>query len=205
MVIGAGTGGMFAACAAAEAGAKVIVMEKYSRGGGIRDNIGSINSRLQQAAGCDVDAEELYTDMMRYAQGECNPLLHRIWGENSGEMVDWYQDRIEERGCQLFFEADFSHHDTRYKHYATGHIPSWPADAEFAGIEVDINGNDVLYDYAAKCGAEFIFSTPMVELAMDGDKVTGAIGKMKDDTFIQVNASRGPSSRRVGTAATLTC
>ena len=47
LVVGAGTGGMFAACSAAENGAKVLVVEKYPTGGGIRDDLGAINSRLR--------------------------------------------------------------------------------------------------------------------------------------------------------------
>ena len=47
LVVGAGTGGMFAACSAAENGAKVLVVETYLTGGGIRDDMGAFNSRYQ--------------------------------------------------------------------------------------------------------------------------------------------------------------
>lgn len=131
LVIGAGTGGMFAACSAAEEGAKVVVMEKQPVGGGIRDNLGSIGSRLQKEFGADAEIDELefLNDLMRYSSNNCNPLLYKIWMENSGEAVDWYQDRVEERGYELFYEGDTKHLQTRYKHWPTGHIPSWPADA----------------------------------------------------------------------------
>lgn len=67
---------------------------------------------------------------MRYADGYCNPRLYHIWAQNSGEAIDWYQDRLEEAGFQLFFEAANDAKPSIYKHWATGHIPSWPADVE---------------------------------------------------------------------------
>ncbi|MEG1561976.1 MAG: FAD-dependent oxidoreductase [Raoultibacter sp.] len=190
LVCGGGTGGLFTACAAAEGGAKVIVLEKGAVGGGVRDNIGSLNSRLQKEAGCVIDKNEIMTDMIRYADNYCNARLYQLWADNSGEAVDWYQDRIEERGYKLWFEAADEAHPTFYKHYATGHIPSWPADAEFAGIDVEVNGKVVLGDYAEKLGVETRFNTPMVKLVKTGDKVTGAIAKGKDG-YVQINASKG--------------
>ena len=61
---------------------------------------------------------------MRYADGYCNPRLYHIWAQNSGEAIDWYQDRLEEAGFQLFFEAANDAKPSIYKHWATGHIPA---------------------------------------------------------------------------------
>ena len=93
LVCGAGTSGLFAACAAAEEGAKVVCLEKGAIGGGVRDNLGSINSRLQREAGCEIDETEICNDLVRYAHGYCNPRLYHLWAQNSGEAIDWYQDR----------------------------------------------------------------------------------------------------------------
>lgn len=191
LVAGGGTGGLFAACAAAEEGTKVIVLEKSGIGGGVRDNIASLNSRLQQESGAVIDKEELLHEMTRYANGQCDVRLYRLWADISGEMVDWYQDRIEERGFQLFHEADHTNHQTVYKHYATGHIPSWPADAEFAGIPVEVNGKNVLGDYARSKGAEIMASTRLVKLIKEGNRVSGAIAATNDGRHIQINASKG--------------
>ena len=85
LVCGAGTSGLFAACSAAEEGAKVVCIEKAAIGGGVRDNLGSLNSRLQKEAGCEIDENEICNDLMRYADGYCNPRLYHIWAQNSGE------------------------------------------------------------------------------------------------------------------------
>ncbi|MEG1435407.1 MAG: FAD-dependent oxidoreductase [Gordonibacter sp.] len=190
LVCGAGTSGLFAACAAAEEGAKVVCLEKAAIGGGVRDNLGSLNSRLQKEAGCVIDENEICNDLTRYANGYVNPRLYHIWAQNSGEAVDWYQDRLEEAGFQLFFEAANHAKPSAYKHWATGHIPSWPADAEFAGIEGVVNGKIVLGDYAKEKGVDFRFTTPLVKLVHENGKVTGAIAKGPDG-YIKINASKG--------------
>lgn len=190
LVCGAGTSGLFAACAAAEEGAKVVCLEKAGIGGGVRDNLGSLNSRLQKEAGCVIDENEICNDLTRYANGYVNPRLYHIWAQNSGEAIDWYQDRLEEAGFQLFFEAANDAKPSYYKHWATGHIPSWPADAEFAGLKDVVNGKIVLGDYAKSKGVDFRFTTPLVKLLHQDGKVTGAIAKGSDG-YIKINASKG--------------
>lgn len=190
LVCGAGTSGLFAACSAAEEGAKVVCLEKGSIGGGVRDNLGSINSRLQKEAGVEIDENEICNDLTRYANNYCNQRLYHIWAQNSGEAIDWYQDRLEEAGFELFFEGAENAKPSRYKHWPTGHIPSWPADAEFAGLKDVVNGKIVLGDYAKEKGVDFRFLTPLVKLVKEGDKVTGAIAKGPDG-YIRINASKG--------------
>lgn len=190
LVCGAGTSGLFAACSAAEEGVRVTCIEKGAIGGGVRDNLGAVNSRLQQEAGCNIDVNEICDDLTSYASGYCNPRLYRLWAQNSGEAIDWYQDRIEEAGYQLFFEAANETKPTYYKHWATGHIPSWPADADFSGEEDVVNGKIVLGEYGAAQGVDFRFTTSLVRLIHDEGVVSGAIAQGPDG-YIRINASKG--------------
>lgn len=190
LVCGAGTSGLFAACAAAEAGAKVVCIEKGVIGGGVRDNLGAVNSRLQREAGCTIDENEICNDLTRYANGYVNPKLYHLWAQNSGEAIDWYQDRLEEAGFQLFFEAANNTPETTYRHWATGHIPSWPADADFSGNDDVVNGKIVLGDYATAHGVDLRFLTPLVKLEHADNKVTGAIADGPDG-YIRIIASKG--------------
>lgn len=48
-MIGCGTGGMFAVAAAAEEGAKVIGIDRFPTGTGIRDDLAAMNSRYQKS------------------------------------------------------------------------------------------------------------------------------------------------------------
>ena len=73
LVIGAGTAGYFAACAAAENGAKTLLIEKSGNGNSVRSSaLGAVNSRLQQAEGekAAIDPMEIVNDMDRYANGQ---------------------------------------------------------------------------------------------------------------------------------------
>ena len=105
LIVGAGTGGMFAACSAAENGAKVLVVEKYPTGGGIRDDLGAINSRYQKEWGTQIDKFDYITEMTHIANGHLDQRLVKLFCEESGETIDWYGDRLAERGVELWHEA----------------------------------------------------------------------------------------------------
>ena len=92
LVIGAGTAGYFAACAAAENGAKTLLIEKSGNGNSVRSSaLGAVNSRLQQAEGekAAIDPMEIVNDMDRYANGQVSVGLLKKWAFNSGEAIDW--------------------------------------------------------------------------------------------------------------------
>lgn len=72
LVIGAGNGGLFAASAAVEEGAKTILIEKFSEefgGSGIRDTLGAINSKQQIANNDNPDRLEVITELYRVSNG----------------------------------------------------------------------------------------------------------------------------------------
>lgn len=183
LVIGAGTGGLVAACTAGEEGMDTVVMEKYT-GGVVRDDIGGVNSRLQQESGYKIDRQAFMTDMYHYAAGDINLALYNVWFDNSGELVDWYEKVLADRGVVLWHEAAEEKHETNYKHWATGHSPAWPADGSLDGLTV-------LTDYANATGhVTFRYNTPMVKLVVEDDRVVGAIGQ-SEEGYVRVNASKG--------------
>lgn len=81
LVVGCGTGGLFAACSAAENGAKTLVIEKLTVGGGIRDDLAAINSRYQQEAGTKINKFDYITEMTKTAAGRIDQRLVRLWAE----------------------------------------------------------------------------------------------------------------------------
>ena len=191
LVIGCGTGGMFTMCSAAEAGAKVIGIDRFPTGVGIRDDLGAIDSRYQKEWGTKIDKLEYLTMATQYAAGHIKQDLVKLWAEKSGAVIDWYGDRLEERGVQLWHESGDSGDDelVRYKHFATGHSPRWTDSDDGSGNVLD--GNKVLYDYAVSKGAEFHYSTTMVKLVKEDGKVTGCIAKNADDVYVKYVASKG--------------
>ena len=188
LVIGCGTGGMFAIAAAAEEGAKVIGIDRYPTGTGIRDDLGGINSRYQQEWGTKIDKFDYVTMATQYAAGHINQDLVKIFCDESGETIDWYGDRLQERDVTLWHEAGDDDEGDRYKHYATGHSPAWPVDEQGNS---PLDGNVVLYDYALGKGAQFDYNTTMVKLVVENGKVAGCIAENEAGEYVRYNAAKG--------------
>lgn len=188
VVVGGGTGGLFAAASAVEEGATVIVLEKGESYGSVKDDLGAVNTRLQQEDGTVIDRAEARLDAYRYSNGHMSIPLFNKWFDNSGETVDWYTDLLAENDVMMWHEAAVGDKEGSLPHWATGHSPAWPVDSE--GKET-LDGGMVLGDFITANGGEIVFSTPMVKLAMDGDKVVGVIAQNADGAYVQYNASKG--------------
>lgn len=189
LVIGCGTGGMFAVCAAAEEGAKVIGIDRFPTGVGIRDDLGAINSRYQQEWGTKINKFDYVTMATQYAAGHINQDLVKLFCDESGAVIDWYGDRLAERGVELWHESGDSVDEARYHHFPTGHSPRWTGSDDGNGNPLD--GNKVLYDYAVGLGAQFDYNTTMVKLVKEGDRVTGCIATNGDGNYVKYTASKG--------------
>ena len=189
LVIGCGTGGMFTIAAAAEEGAKVIGIDRFKTGVGIRDDLGAINSRYQQEWGTKINKFDYITMATQYAAGHINQDLVRLFCDESGAVIDWYGDRLAERGVELWHESGDSVDDARYEHFATGHSPRWAGSDNGNGETLD--GNAVLYDYATGLGAEFHYNTKMIKLVRENGRVTGCIAENGDGKYVRYTASKG--------------
>lgn len=141
LVVGGGTGGLFAACSAGENGAKTLVIDKLTSGG-VRDDLGAIDSRYQKEWGTKIDKFDYITEMTKTAAGRLDQRLVKLWAEESGEAIDWYGDRLAERGVELWHEAGGDDEGSRYIHFATGHSPKWEGSDDGEGNQ--LNGAKVL-------------------------------------------------------------
>jgi len=186
LVVGGGTSGLFAACSAAENGAKTLVIDKYTSGG-IRNDLGGVNSRLQKEVGAVIDRQEILRDMYLYAAGHTTSALNLLWYDESGEVIDWYEDRLAERDIKLWYEYTEEKNPVNYKHFPIGHSPEWPRGAEG---QTTLDGATVLTDYATGLGVEFRYNTPMVKLVKEGDRVVGAIAQAQEG-YLRINANKG--------------
>ncbi len=189
LVIGCGTGGMFTIAAAAENGAKVIGIDRFPTGTGIRDDLGAIDSRYQKAWGTKIDKFDFITAATQYAAGHLQQDLVKLWCEQSGEAIDWYGDRLAERKVELWHESGDKVDESRYHHFPTGHSPRWLTSDD--GTVKPLDGNCILHDYAKKLGARFDYSTKMVKLEKKNGRVTGCIAENVDGKYVRYNASKG--------------
>ena len=141
LVVGGGTGGLFAACSAGENGAKTLVIDKLTSGG-VRDDLGTIDSRYQKEWGTKIDKFDYITEMTKTAAGRLDQRLVKLWAKESGEAIDWYGDRLAERGVELWHEAGGDDEGSLYIHFATGHSPKWEGSDDGEGNQ--LNGAKVL-------------------------------------------------------------
>ena len=185
LVIGCGTGGMFAVASAAENGGKVIGIDRFSTGTGIRGDLGAIDSRYQKQAGTKIDKFDYIAMATRYAGGHVKQELIKLWADNSGETINWLGDRLKEHGIDLMNEADDEGTFVRYKDFATGHSPQ-----KVVGNDGKVM-NEILYKYAESKGARFDYSTTMVKLEKKNGRVTGCIARDGDGKYVRYIAKKG--------------
>lgn len=188
LVIGAGTAGLFAACAAVEEGAKTILIEKMDEefgGSGVRDTLGAIGSKQQIENGDNPDKYDVITELYRQSNGYGDQRLYKLWADNSGEAIDWYTDRVTEGGLRFRHEVDSHDEKVRYPVYDIGHSLQM-SDTEGAhGATANI-----LKEYGKKLGLEIHYNTALVSLIKEETVVTGIYAKTEKG-YVRYNASKG--------------
>ena len=188
LVVGSGTAGLFAACAAVEEGAKTILIEKFGEafgGSGIRDTLGAIGSKQQIANNDNPDKFDVITELYRQSTGYGDQRLYKVWADHSGEAIDWYADLLEKAGIPFLHEVDDHSRDVRYPVYDVGHSVQMSATGGEEGVT-----SKVVKEYAAGLGLEIHYDTAMVELIKEGDTVTGLYASVEGG-FVRYNASKG--------------
>ena len=180
VVVGAGNGGMFAACAAVEEGAKTVLIEKYGEvfgGSGIRDTLAAINSKQQIANNDNPNRLDVVTELYRVSNGYGDMRLYNLWADLSGETVDWFTERLAEGGWEFKHEIDDHTKENRYPIFDTGHT------LQLGERMYDPNNSSlVLKDYAKNLGLEIHYETKMESLIKEDGKVTGLYASTKEGT-----------------------
>ncbi len=187
LVIGAGHAGSFAAAAAAEAGAKTILIEKFGHdmASGIRDTLAAVGSAQQKEDGFDVDPEEAKRYIRDWSQGYARPQLVQAFVDNSGEMTDWYTAVLKRGGMDYRHEIDETDLPANYKGLEVGHSVQY-GEEYYEQLTMD-----KVLDYAMSRGLEVHYETTMVKLVKEGDAVVGIIATKADGSYVRYNAKGG--------------
>ena len=99
VVVGGGNAGVCAALAAAEAGAKVAVVEKQAEDvySFLGHDIGTVNSSyIIERGGQQIDEAEFIQDWSRRNINRANPDLTRAFAYNSGAVLDWILEHVSD-------------------------------------------------------------------------------------------------------------
>ena len=193
VVIGAGHAGTCAARAAAEAGARVIVLEQQDREKqwvlGIGE-IGHINSRWQREHGiAEVDVDTFVNDwQIRTGNRSLYPLI-RAYALHGGETFDWFIEPLseEERDSihPVLTPASPNMPETLNGLHAWSGTPNM-------GMALQTKAVKANHRLAEKQGARFFFSTRALQLEQAADgRVTGVFAKSADGSICLYRAGKG--------------
>jgi len=192
VVVGAGTSGKASALSAAEAGARVIQIDKHITfrwGGG---HIGAIDSRLQKKLGIKVDTDDICLQLMKWAGNKPNQRFYRLWAEHSGAVMDWLMDMTEAEGIEtvMYQWPQPEGFDLKTEYYPEYPVCHWQPDPVTRLLNHSLVLNCAQKN-ALKLGVDIRYQTRGVQLIrQDNGRVTGIIAKYKGGNCIQFNAGK---------------
>lgn len=208
VVVGCGIAGMAAARAAADEGARVIVVEKSTRfncRGSMGSQLGSVASSYQKEAGYpDIDKAALVNRYMQDTlQMASQPLLSH-WFDHSGEDVDWFLELCDSvtvlapgemvpegglNGAVYLMPKPTANADGRYPAFPTAMSVNFdPSFAEDAGFYYPMLS---FQERVEEKGGEFLYSAWGRQLVKEGERVVGVIVENEAGEWVRLNASKG--------------
>lgn len=190
VVVGAGSGGMMAALAAAEAGAKTVLLEKADKSYMGAMWMAAIDSKLQKSLGVKIDKHEAVAEICRYGGHLADQKLVKLWADKSGEVMDWLIDVVESAGLKMMVETDLK--VGYYKSYPVGHVvvPDPTPEIAHLGEYGSALYMPVLTEKAKELGVDIRYEMPAVQLIKQDGKITGVIAG-SEDNYTQFNVSKG--------------
>ena len=198
VVVGAGIAGVIAAQSAAEAGAKVVLVEKTDSISARGHDIGAVNTKAHKAEGIVINPAQVRDDYAQLTGNKTDMNLFNIWLEHSGECVDYYIDMMDERGVPHIIapvnEAILAQTSPCLKQYMTGidFIDQPGKQKTDDGENINHRFVRLIFEYGLKLGVDARFNTKAEQLIREGSgPVTGVIVSTEDGQHIQLNASKG--------------
>ena len=180
---------MVAATTAAQAGAKVIVLEASNGLACAREAIGALNSKL--AGEHTEDVAKLINYASQTQSGDINPPLYRTWAEKSGEMIEWMAETLEPLG--MVFPFEWHKPDDEHAYYPAmcynpclgEYNPEGPNYTAYMHLSM-------LQQVFEGLGGEIKFLTPAEQLIQDDDgRVTGVYATKSDGSYMKINVTKG--------------
>ncbi len=200
LVIGMGIAGTAAAKEAAEAGKKVIVLEKQPEDSysviSMAGDFGVVGSQIQKDLGIEwAPKEDIFNEFVKETGGRCDTWMMNYWYDHSGEDFDWF---IEGADYEVL-ESTAANRKTdkpnfiRPKCFPPLETYNYKEEVYpyFHGT-ITTNPNmqwacEAAFNAAVAGGAELIYNAEGEQLIVENDKVVGAYAKTPDG-YLKVNA-----------------
>lgn len=184
IVIGAGTSGLVCANAAAEKGAKVVVLASSSGPVGRGGSNHAFNSKLMRKLGLTSNpAAEFRKEMMCHSF-RVDQDKWWLWARKSGEAMDWLMDKMEAAGYQSVIEMGNTDPEGIMTMHPGSH--SWLGkDITTAGRSQQLVVN-TLAESAQAHGVQIYYNTTAMQLVREGKnigRVRAVIAKTPDDGY----------------------
>lgn len=184
IVIGAGTGGAYAAASCLEKKLKVVILEKNAMVATLRNDWGSIGSKWQLEEKAKLDAATILHYHQMYSANRIDSRLPKIWLKESGAAIDWIGELLISRGARFYYEGgyepDFT--PTTYPKFPTGHS---------GDFDEGVTGASIMQGYIEELGGKYYFETPFIKFEHEGKKVTAAIAQNKEGKYIRFVGKKG--------------
>jgi len=199
VVCGAGLAGMCAAISAAQAGAKVVLLEKGSTISLRGIDYGAVGSKIQESSGAKVDKVQAVREIMRWGGYKADQRVVSLWANYSGAAVDWLLDMARAAG-QTVKPVPLEHQvvpNSTVPYFTTQTFELVPSEEALAAAPKGEMPRQAAMRYtletnAKKAGVDIRFNTPAVRLVReDKGRVTGVIAESKDGSYIKFNARKG--------------
>lgn len=172
VVVGTDGAGIAAALVAAQAGKRVIILEKNDYIGGnskLDSGFFALGTKWQKEAAIDVNVDEVLSQVLEFNEYFSNEALTRSILENSSSTLEW----IDELGMKVSLQEKSTQFGDNYSY----HI-----------YENTEEGFENLYDKLEELGAEIYFNTNMDTLIYADGVVRGVIATNADGDEIIVKA-----------------
>ena len=203
VVVGAGMAGLCAAIAAAEEGAKVVLIEKTQNVNFRSYDYGAVNAKVQRENGTSIDADMLTTELMRYGSYRTDQKVVQVFTEQSGKVNDWFMDLAMKAGCTLkhvWTKDELVAPESTLPTFPTLTFVLEPPEGAAEKMPKGLYGGAptiaasyTLLSTAEKLGVDIRYKTPAAQLVRkdNAGRVTGVIAQDEKKEYIKINASKG--------------
>lgn len=196
VVVGAGMAGCVATLTAIQDGASVICLQKHSDVLSNGAGWAAWNSQAALENGFNLQAEDMFNTWNTWSENRLNKRMYEMWIRESGPTMDWMVDILGKEGItvtapgQQDLEA-IENTKFQNKSYMVAHSFT---DADGKSVRA-ARVCAILRDEAESLGAQFLYSTPAVQLVRGADgrsgRVEAVIAQAENGSYLRVNATKG--------------